>query len=434
MLFIARAKLPGDETVFIKANRKGRKMSNRTNHIIENIMIEMEDGYAVFICVDCVSDIVMKRISKSLYKVRTCISCSKQTKQALTPESIADRIRDYLPRHFEPDEGLYPGREMDLATVIRHSIGCSSQQACEVVAGLLFDNDPNADENNFYWREQMYQRAKSPFCEEEDERDHILGEWLVLAHELTHGRRFFNRKASLTFGAIISEALRAEDPNLPGTYPVIKSVSNGTIFYRARVINSRSDIKNAEQDLGPPPKELAANNRMSAAGVPLMYVSGDPKTCISELRPSIGDSVAVAKFYSTADLVFFDFTALEKKLAFQPISIFESFFEGSSNRRKLLSFLHAEIAKPLRANSLDYVVTQALAEFIRHEASVKFDGIVFRSAQNKNGINYVFFDNRDAADILILKRGNFNLKMTTEAFDIYTVDSVNYESNLAAKA
>lgn len=405
-------------------------MSARTTEVLERIMMEMEDGYPLFICAACVGDVVIKRLSRSLYKERICMGCGKQTQHALTPEDAANRIRDYLPRFFEVDEGLYSGHEMDLATVIRHSVQCSSQEVCEAIASLLFESDPSVSEEDFYWREQMYQRMKSPFAEEDDERDYILGDWLVLAHELTHGRRFFNGKAKSTFSALVGEALLAEDPNVPGSHPVIKTILKGTAFYRGRVINARSDIKNAEKDLGAPPKSLAANNRMSAAGVPLMYVSGDPKTCISELRPSIGDSVAVGTFYSTADLVFFDFTALETKLNFHPLSIFESFFEDSSSRRKLLAMLHSEISKPLKANSIDYVVTQALAEFIRYETSAKFDGIIFRSVQNKGGINYVIFGNGDSTNMLVMGRNDFQLKISSEDFDVYSVSSVCYESKI----
>ncbi|WP_052962753.1 RES family NAD+ phosphorylase [Pseudomonas fluorescens] len=405
---------------------------DRTQKMIQKYMMQAEDEQTMFVCVECVKDPILRRISSGLYKERCCISCGKQTRQALTPQDIADRVRKYLPNHFEVDGGLYPGYEMDLASVVSSSIGCSSILTCEVIAGLLVE--PESEEESFYWRDQVYQRIQSPFFEEKDERDYIVGDWLLLAHELTHGRRFFNDKVRGSFGALIGEALRAEDPDVPGLHPVINVLPKGTDFYRARVVNNRSDIKDVAVDLGAPPKERAANNRMSAAGIPLLYVSGDPKTCISELRPSIGDSVAVGRFSSSSDLKLFDFTALERKLKFKPISFFDDYYEERSNRIKLLTYLHAEIARPLRANALDYVVTQALAEFIRHETGEDFDGIIFRSVQNKGGINYVLFDKGDTVNTILPGwRQNFNLEASGASFEMYKVDFIDYESSIESQ-
>ena len=142
---------------------------------------------------------------------------------------------------------------------------------------------------------EVYRVKPSPFDSEEHERWYVIGAWDNIANELTHGRRFFNDNARRFFDSLIFEALNATDTSYSEMRPVIRIMPIGSIFYRARIaseISEARNFKNMPADaLGAPPRERAANNRMSPAGTPLLYVSDDAETCIAEVRPSIGDLV-----------------------------------------------------------------------------------------------------------------------------------------------
>ncbi|WP_172670427.1 RES family NAD+ phosphorylase [Chromobacterium subtsugae] len=372
---------------------------------------------------------MLKSLDGALQEERICSACGKRTLSALTPKRIAQFIREHLPKHFQPDHGLYPGYELTLDDVVGRTIGCRSEAVRRAVSACL--EDPNAEDENFYWPGQEYCRTPSPFESEDHERWYAIGPWHYIAHELTHGRRFFNDTARSFFEWLMEEALQAEDPERLGNPALVTTLDAGTAFYRSRIasgeLEARSFAENAAVALGAPPKERAANNRMSPAGVPLLYVAREIDTCIAEVRPSIGDTVVVGHFLSTAPLKFFDFTMLSRRLKHAPLSFFDSSYLQRSDCRMLLEYLHEEIARPARASATEYVVTQALAEFIRYDKKWEFDGIAFRSVQCEGGVNYVLFD-RGAPEAMVAPdwRPTFHLAISNDAVSLYVIEGVRY--------
>lgn len=345
---------------------------------------------------------MLKNLNGALLQDRVCCACGKTTQNALTPERIARFIRKDLPKHFQLDYGLYPGYELKLDDVVGCAIGCSSEVVQRAVSVYL--ENANADDEDFYCPGQEYSRIPSPFESKDHERWYAVGPWHRIAHELAHGRRFFNDTARSFFEWLIEEALETEDPERVGTPVLVTTLDTGTVFYRSRIasgeLEARSFAENAAAALGAAPKERADNNRMSPSGVPLLYVSREIDTCIAEVRPSIGDTVVVGHFHSTAPLKFFDFTMLSRRLQHAPLSFFDPSYQKRSEHRLLLQYLHEEISRPVRASDTEYVVTQALAEFIRYDKKWALDGIAFRSVQCEGGVNYVLFD-RGAPEAMI---------------------------------
>lgn len=410
-------------------------MRRRGKRLFQQALLDAEGDERMWVCQDCLGDYVLKGLSSALQAERTCSACGKTTLNALTPERIAQFIRKHLPEHFCVDPGLYPGYEMTLDDVVGAAIGCGFTPVCRAISDLL--EDANADEEDFYWPGQEYCRAPSPFDSEDHERWYAVGPWHNIAHELVHGRRFFNDKARSFFEWLIGEALEAEDLDRPGTPALVTSLDADTDFYRSRIANGEQEAKTFAENpavaLGVAPKERAANNRMSPAGVPLLYVSRELDTCIAEVRPSIGDTVVVARFRSTAPLKFFDFTMLSHRLRHAALSFFDPSYRKRSEHRMLLDYLHEEIARPVRLSDTDYVMTQALAEFIRYDKRWAFDGIAFRSVQYEDGVNYVLFD-RGPSEAMIAPdwRPTFHLATSTEAVSTHVIKSVRYAHESAS--
>jgi hypothetical protein len=398
------------------------------------LFLDTESTETIWVCQDCLGDSMLKRIGCVLLEDRVCSACTKVTKSALTPGRIASFIKTDLPKYFEPDIGLYPGYELKLDDVVGLAIGCDSKVVRRAIAACL--EEVNAYEDDFFFQGQEYCRTASPFDSEDHERWYAVGSWHHIAYELAHGQRFFNDDARSFFEWLIGEALDAEDPERPGTPALVTIQSAGTSFYRSRIASNEREAKsfaeNPEVALGAAPKERAANNRMSPAGIPLLYVSRETDTCIAEVRPSIGDTVVVGRFQSTAPLNFFDLTALNRWLKHKPLSLFDPCYQKRSEHRMLLKYLHEEISRPVRASDTDYLMTQALAEFIRYEKKWAFDGIAFQSVQCKNGVNYALFD-RGAPESFHSPdwRPTFHLEIASDAVSLHVVESVNYCHKLA---
>lgn len=404
-------------------------MDRRTKGLFRQALLDVESAELMWVCQDCLDDYMLKNLNGPLQEERVCSACGKTTQSALTPERIARFIREHLPKHFQPDDGLYPGYELTLDDVVGCAIGCNSESIRRAVSACL--EDPDADDEDFYWPGQEYCRIPSPFESEDHERWYAVGPWHHIAHELAHGRRFFNDSARSFFEWLIEEALKAEDPDRVGTPAVVTTLDIGTDFYRSRIasgeLEARSFAENATIALGAAPKERAANNRMSPAGVPLLYVSREIDTCIAEVRPSIGDTVVVGRFQSTAPLKFFDFTMLSRRLRHAPLSIFDPSYKKRSEHRMLIQYLHEEIARPVRTSDTEYVVTQALTEFIRYDKKLALDGIAFRSVQCEGGVNYVLFD-RGPSEAMVAPdwRPKFHLAISTDAVSLHVIEGVCY--------
>lgn len=400
-----------------------------TDSLFHQSFLGTERSEPMWVCRDCLGDYMLKMITGALQVQLVCSVCGNTTRSALTPKRIAEYIREHLPKHFQLDHGLHPGYELTLDDVVGCAIGCSSETVRRAVSAYL--EDPNADDGDFYWPGQEYCRTPSPFESEDHERWYAVGPWHHIAHELAHGRRFFNDAARSFFEWLVEEALEAEDPECLGTPAVVTTLDAGTAFYRSRIasgeLEARSFAENAAVALGVAPKERAANNRMSPAGVPLLYVSREIETCIAEVRPSIGDTVVVGCFQSTAPLKFFDFTMMSRRLRHAPLSFFDPSYQKRSEHRLLLEYLHEEIARPVRASDTEYVVTQALAEFIRYDKKWAFDGIAFRSVQCEGGLNYVLFD-RGAPEAMVTPdwRPKFHLAISNEAVSFHVVEGIRY--------
>ncbi|MBB5609348.1 MULTISPECIES: RES family NAD+ phosphorylase [unclassified Janthinobacterium] len=404
------------------------------SNLLQNTLLELEEKEE-FICGECIAEPFLNANKiESLYSSRLCIGCKKSVDQAFSTSNIAKYCRANLEKYFEIDVGIYQGYELTLKDVLYKALFCKNHTALTSIIKLLeitSDNEDQEDQNHFYSIGQEYQRKSSLFEDEEHEQCYVLREWNNVANQLNHDRRFFNKKAFNLFDNIIYEALAAEDLDVPKLRPVIKTVPSGFDFFRSRIAKNYKErmsfCENQESNLGAPPREIAANNRMSAAGIPHLYLSADAKTCIAEVRPSIGDEVVIGKFRSTKELKIFDLTALSGRLKHSPLSFFDSSYEKRYILRLLLSHLHIEIGRPAKLHDTDYLMTQALAEYIRFDCNEKFDGIAFKSVQNSDGVNYMLFDcstqeERNHIDW----KAKFDVEIVKSDVGIISINTISY--------
>ncbi|QRI92959.1 RES family NAD+ phosphorylase [Delftia lacustris] len=366
--------------------------------IIAELMLEAERAETFWVCQDCLGNRTLKSLSPSVMEDHVCNVCDQQRGNVLTPKRIASFLKPKIPNIFVVSPESQIETALSLEQVVGDIVESNSEPLCTAIATALRENGDGP--GDFYKLAQTYIPVPGPSEFTDDIQAYVSEEWNKVRLDLVHGQRFFNEKARSFFETLIFEALSAKDLNEPEKKAVILDLPAGTRFYRARVAASvaqaRDYAKDAERELGAPPKERAANGRMNASGVPLLYLAKELDTCIAETRPSIDDIVAVGCFISTAPLRFFDFGALKQDLHFEPLDRLQPWADELGVIRRFLEHLHDEIAKPVRVHDQDYVVTQALAEFIRFFPHEKFDGISFQSVQRSGGTNYVLFENIEA--------------------------------------
>ncbi|MEE4076276.1 RES family NAD+ phosphorylase [Pseudomonas viridiflava] len=403
----------------------------RVNSILQQISLEIEDAEPMHVCLGCFDDERLKARSSRLMKPRQCAFCGATTESAITPASIVEIIRAPLQLHFITEWGETSGPKKSLPEIVAEGIKSSSATLCQTLADLL--EDPEAEAKSFYSPRQMYCAAPDRFQSEEEGKLWAEAEWRAISTHLIHGKRFFNEQARNFFESLVAETMFGARGKLSRS-PALSEIAVGQKFYRARILKSPQESKmvlaKPMDELGAPPKDRAANNRMSATGVQLLYVASDAKTAIAEVRPSIGDKLAVGEFTSTEELRVFDLTVLDN-LEHEPLGLLHQSYEMRTAKRLLLKHIHDLIARPVRANDTDYVMTQAFAEHIRY-CGHNFDGIAFRSVQRSgDGINYVFFDKNSSEDMHGPDwRPTFSFRITECDVSIHEVKGVNYDAPL----
>ena len=130
-----------------------------------------------------------------------------------------------------------------------------------------------------------------------------------------------------------------------------------------------------------PPYECAKEGRANARGISYLYTAKDIKTAILEMRPqmNMGFNIGVIKIIKDAKI--FDLT-----YELNNIKDGDSLFVSDLHR------ISEEFSKPNFGDTLEYLPTQYLCEYIRN---LGFDGIKFKSSVSTDGINILFFDTNE---------------------------------------
>ena len=149
-------------------------------------------------------------------------------------------------------------------------------------------------------------------------------------------------------------------------------------------------------ELGPPPEDLAPNNRMSAAGVSVFYGAFELPTAVSEVAAGLpkrhGKVLTGAEWRTKREFHLIDLTRLP--------TLGSPYAEHREDRAPLV-FLRqfvGEITQPVTHDGkehIEYVLPQVLTEYLRLQyrsaSGHVLDGIVYPSAQRQKGRSVVLF-------------------------------------------
>ena len=138
---------------------------------------------------------------------------------------------------------------------------------------------------------------------------------------------------------------------------------------------------------------MPPGGRMNAPGIPVFYGATDMDTCVTEVRPPVGSYVVAARFEMLRTLRLLDLDALE--WVYVKEGYFDPEFTNRRSKALFLQWLAKEISRPVmpRDEAVEYLATQAMAEYLANRPEQRLDGIVFRSSQTSGtGHNVVLFN------------------------------------------
>lgn len=410
------------------------------------------------ICRSCLEDQYLKDILNfKRGSKQTCSNCNKK-KMCADYKSLALKLKQVISNHFSvvSEDGMlfeliedYYDEGIDFKTTVRTILGHDIAEIDSIINYIC---------NQDGWAERdggvRFFEVSARFLRKTEYADELHHQWSDLVTEIKTKRRFFSDNARKLFESIFEgvENLLAYTPHKSGIgysnlkKPVVHTISVGTKIFRARKCDSEESCKiileDSEVELSPPPTKFAQQGRMNAKGVSVFYGAFDKKTCISEMRSSIGNYLVLGTFEPVRELRVLDFKLLESFVS--KISYFQHDVKYQLKRRAFLHHLHSLISSPVISGHEDeYLITQVLAEYLAYVRPMNFDGISFESTQSRDGSNIILFPKEQCNGLRVSEPDHddeiektqdvlekFGLKFIKDSEVIYQTEKITYETKL----
>ncbi len=329
-----------------------------------------------------------------------CDFCDRKSDSPIAAalDELGELILDGVESQWDDAVEILPGgMQYDQSATTREVLHEHEVSSDEDLLALLVKMLPDrAWVRDGFWRLTDYERL-------------VYG-WRDFKDLVRHQSRFFfpliaeddddpDSRSPLNLLGDIGDA--AVSVGLVATWP------EGTDVFRVRIHERDADVSHA-WNVGAVPNSLADRafaNRMSPAGIPMLYAATDEQTAIEEAKsaePNHAERLlTLAHFQAIRPL-----TILELHRRFDVPS------EFNPNARDLvapLAFLNGfveDISVHVERDGtehVDYVPTQVVTEYFRSVYSfgdgVKLDGISFPSSRSADGSNVVLFvSSQDVAD------------------------------------
>lgn len=336
-----------------------------------------------FVCEDHFEEEVLKSLIRRSAQYMSCTYCGTQSLAAIAVpvDFVLGVIVEAIRYAYEPAEGALPydssegGYQYDAVCdtydilTEEFALGIEPRE----LAGDLLNAIHGGD-----WC------PRDPFRLPEDRR--LMYSWELFQEVTKHSRRYFfaghqSPSPSINADERLSgpATLLAEIATAINVLDLYRSVDASVPIYRARY--GTAPFLNAKE-LGAAPEAITSPNRMSPAGISMFYGAWDSATALEEAK-SVDNAteVTVGLFRAHRRLVIVDLARLPRGPS--PFDIQRRRF------RHTISFLRdfaKEISRPISplAAAVDYVPTQVLTEFFRHELRSStyehIDGLVYMSA------------------------------------------------------
>ncbi len=349
------------------------------------------------VCWHCIGEPRVRAEIRDGQPPRPCSFCGFR-RRAISLEDLATRVKQpfemvvgqapagYVVRDGNPDwapDGEYPS--FLLTEMLQ---GDDEAIGRELVAILAERSRRHVNDGGFDW----YDDTSDGYIILDAEDDWFGRSWQGFCDEIKHHRRFFLDQSAQVLDEIFGPVLRQEWP--PGG--AMRTIGPGTEHrhvFRGRTAHDRSAqisiYRERLRQLGAPAPGVAGSGRMNAAGISVFYGSFDRDTCVAELRTPVGGHAIVGRFEILRPLTVLDLTLLEQEP--EPLSYFDPQYSERMAYSAFMRGFHAEVRRAIvpGRETLDYLPTQVIAEYLWSRTDPAVDGIIFGSAQITETANNV---------------------------------------------
>lgn len=331
------------------------------------------------------------------------------------------RGEEYLYATADSDNPSYDHYGEPYPDILANELNCN-----EALLKAVIDNLPDCSDRDiaqgaepFYDDLENYERI-----EDAEARHGVANEeyWYEFRYSLQWGdfcrtvqyeRRFFKIKS------LLDSLFGKPEEYGEGDIKPIYTLQPGLKIYRARLLDveftERLLEKSADVELGAPPREKTRPGRMNVEFIPAFYAAFSKETAVAEIRPSIGDRVAVGEFVLRESLMVFDFTVFEREHGEGKKDLY------SHTRYDFITQMQREISKPISPfeKTREYIPTQIVAEYLREHFAC--GGVIYASSMQRDNE----LDNRN---VVFLNRGDdFRGLLKLARYDLKEIRDVVYK-------
>lgn len=348
------------------------------------------------ICIDCVTDVSLKKLIAEHGKDHACQYCGRD-RIAVEPKFLFDHILERTVENTatENDLSIYEyGMTVD----------CGSDEISVSYLDVVLSEWMNLGEEAYF--DDLYKYAPKKLKKDNGGMDRLYFEddgsleknfyeerWERFVADVRHSHRFFNLNAKDFLDSVFAFLSGDRDVLKP---ECVRVIPKGMPLYRARSASTYEDVKKIADapasQLGPTPKNRASSQRMTPSGISALYCALERETCLSEIRAITGDNVVSIAMTPTSELKFLDLTKLEQ-VERPKLTPLEKGYRDALHLKTFVNSLVKKMSKPKgRADELSYLSTQVVFEYLRLRFAGQVDGLIFPSVQTgEQGSNVVLF-------------------------------------------
>lgn len=304
---------------------------------------------------------------------------------------------------IDPDpesDRIYHGTEgQPYEEIFSEELGSSDKVLRAVLDALpdVSDHDISQGAEPFYTDAHNFESIEAARAREKADQDEYwfanryAFEWEDFCAQVQFSSRFFGIKERLD-GLFGQPEEYGEGPVKP-----LYELAAGQVLFRARLMDGDLTEEalqaNGAALLGPPPTARTQAGRLNVEFIPVFYAAFARSTAVAELRPGIGDSIAIGRFRTRVPLKVFDFTVFDHRAADR-----RHYYDHS--RYDFITQMQDEISRPVRPHERqrEYIATQIVAEYLKTHFGC--DAVIYKSSMQRD-------DAEDNRNIVILHRETF---------------------------
>lgn len=367
-----------------------------------------------YICHRCIAENYVSNFIKEIGKAnRNCNYCGTRNKN-VELSVIAEMLHKMFTENYaQPEDGeFYYNNSESGGFIIQEELQVDDEPASDLL-GVMADIYNDYHDSDITYDESFhYVRGRRSY--------NSLGyAWQKMEESLKSEARYFNQHVKNFLDDVFSDI---EQLKINKSQNAIYEVDSEIIIYRARAFENYEDVEKAlehpERYFGPPPHELARSGRMNAHGIPVFYGATSPKIAVAEVRPVVGNFIVVVPFRPLRALKLLDISALDR---LRPVkgSLFDPHVKELNEKASFMRTLSRKLTLPVSGKNPenDYLITQAISEYLSVSKEYQLDGISFNSTQ------YSKTDEPDARyQNVVLFRGASKIKDSVNQHKSYLVE------------